>query len=178
MFEHNDRPVSECGSDTNPKKHRSDWTRTRGGKLVWHYYFLIDLEWPTGIMPWACARLPLVAVLALRSHSCIKAGVETKSLQKYIFLGWPTGIEPVIKAPQASVLPLHHGHHASLLPAECMKKSPCCQFSLYISVCIGKYVSHGPIVQRIEHRTSKPITEVRLLLGPPNSTIFSHIVKN
>ena len=27
-------------------------------------------------------------------------------------LGWPSGIEPEIKAPQASVLPLHHGHRS------------------------------------------------------------------
>ncbi len=30
------------------------------------------------------------------------------------FLGCPSGFEPEIKAPQASVLPLHHGHHTIL----------------------------------------------------------------
>src|SRR3989339_434194 len=41
-------------------------------------------------------------------------------------LGWPTGIEPVIKAPQASVLPLHHGHHV-------------CEAILHGKVPFGKY---------------------------------------
>ena len=30
-------------------------------------------------------------------------------------MGWLTGFEPVLKAPQAHVLPLHHSHHIRIL---------------------------------------------------------------
>jgi hypothetical protein len=33
-------------------------------------------------------------------------------------IGWLSGVEPELKAPQASVLPLHHNHHVLIFIAK------------------------------------------------------------
>ena len=50
-----------------------------------------------------------IIIIALNQNTTLSGGV---------FAGWLMGVEPILRASQAPVLPLHHSHHKIYLPLE------------------------------------------------------------